>query len=507
MASTPDLGTSPAADTCGGELLPLSPYDSLKYHFGMLLGVDDFETEQAYHRAKMRLHNAWLHRQGVVWGFGVTVDNDRGEIRVKPGLALDAAGHELHLEADYCINVGEWLDENKKKDPDFNVDPASFSTHVVICFKACLNHQVPVMLEPCDTGGTGTAYSRVHETLDIRLLPNRAPDPVYPYHRLRLMFGLDKDNSLEQARFDELVALEAAKSITRDDQALLNTARTDREVLKRVKEIQELDFDQQAAEWLKAFHRFAALDEIDLRPATSEDGARQLLFPGDENDCLLLADVNELELTKTDTKWTLSGGKVELSVRPAHVATTTIQDLLCGHIGEILGSQTDARGPRIDPATVIFLTSTAIIFTSDKALAPASIQPIAFSVTWFEPAQGWSASTVTDAQYGGDETKTVKLELDSAVSGRVRLMVSGTGPAPLLGADLVPLAGAVGGPPASPHSGRDFVYMKDFVAAPAEPDLEEPGEEPSEETEGPIEEASVLATERKAPAKKRSSRK
>ena len=52
MASTPDLGTSPAADTCGGELLPLSPYDSLKYHFGMLLGVDDLNGA-AYHRAKI----------------------------------------------------------------------------------------------------------------------------------------------------------------------------------------------------------------------------------------------------------------------------------------------------------------------------------------------------------------------------------------------------------------------------------------------------------------------
>jgi hypothetical protein len=504
MVSTSDLGTSPAADICGGELLPLSPYDSLKYHFGMLLGVDDFETEQAYHRAKMRLHNAWLHRQGVVWGFGVSVNNDRGEIRVKPGLALDAAGHELHLEADYCINIGEWFAANKEKDPDFNLEPGSFSARVVICFKACLNHQVPALLEPCDTGGTGTAYSRVHETLDIRLLPNRAPDPVYPYHRLRLLFGLDAANPLGQARFDELIALEAAQSITRDEQALLNTARTDREVPKRIKEIQDLGADQQSAEWLKTFHRFAALDEIDLQPATSEDGARQLLCPGDEDDCLLLADVNELQLTKADSRWILSGGKVDLSVRPSHVATTTIQDLLCGQIGAMLESQTDAGGPRIDPASVNLQTSQDIMFTSDKALAGASVQPIAFSVTWFDPAQGWRSSNVNTASYGGDETKTVSLQLNSPISGRVRLMVSGTGAAPLLGADLVPLAGAVGGPPGGRHNGHDFVFMKDFVAGPAEPD---DSEKPSEEGEEAIEGASEMAAMSESRPKKRSSRK
>src|SRR6266550_6444194 len=203
MASMPDLATNLATDNGGSELLPLSPFSSLNYHFGMLLGVDDFETEQAYHRAKMWLHNAWLHREGVVWGFGVTVDDDRGEIRVKPGLALDAAGHELHLDAEYCINVGEWFDKHEK-DPDFNLVPNSFEARVVLCFRACLNRQVPALMEPCDNGGTGTAYSRVRETLEILLLPNRAPKRVYPYHRLRLMFGLAEPETLEQAKLDEL---------------------------------------------------------------------------------------------------------------------------------------------------------------------------------------------------------------------------------------------------------------------------------------------------------------
>src|ERR1044072_795977 len=108
MANTPAGATRFAAEG-GDELLPLSPFYALSYHFGMLLGVGDFETEQAYHRAKMRLHNAWLHRECVVWGFDVQLDlqleQPRGEARVLPGLALDAAWYDLQLEREAGVNV------------------------------------------------------------------------------------------------------------------------------------------------------------------------------------------------------------------------------------------------------------------------------------------------------------------------------------------------------------------------------------------------------------------
>src|ERR1700686_3193694 len=100
MASTPDLATCISSNGgSSGGLSPVNPFSALRYQFGMLLGVDDFETEQAYHRGKMRLHNSWLHGHGVVWGLGVSSDLPSGEIRVERGLALDAAGHELHLDA------------------------------------------------------------------------------------------------------------------------------------------------------------------------------------------------------------------------------------------------------------------------------------------------------------------------------------------------------------------------------------------------------------------------
>lgn len=428
MANTPDMG-----NCISGDLLSLSPYSALSYHFGMLLGVDDFETEQAYHRAKHRLHNAWLHREGVIWGFGVSINEDSGEVRVGPGLALDAAGHELHLEAEACLNVGKWFEKNQN-DPNLEAETTDDETkilkaHVVIRFKACLTRQVPAFMEPCNNAGTGTAYSRVFETIEILMLPGPAPVKTPPCHLLRLLFGL------------EAAQTDADGNVMPDDQ----------DVFDALTAIQGLGEADRPAALMKAFHRFAALDEINLKPAKSEDDARTLLFPGRDDEVVVLAELTDLVLKKDNGGWVLTGGAVDNSVRPSHVATTTIQDLLCGPAFGTLASSAADTGPRVDRDSIMFLTDKSIQFSVDKELQNSSVQTAAFSVSTFDAAQGWQVIKVNEAKYSGDEAKTVDLSLDGTLSGLVRLIVFGTGPTPLLGTDLAPLEG-----------GNDFVDMRDF---------------------------------------------
>ncbi|HEX3129370.1 MAG TPA: hypothetical protein VH394_18690, partial [Thermoanaerobaculia bacterium] len=189
------LGTDCGGGAAGG-MLPVEPFRSLRVHFGMLLGVDDLETLGAYPRGKTWLHNAWLHRDGVVWGLGVELDAQRGEIRVQPGLAMDRLGRELHLDTVMCVDVARWLEQHAR-DPELRLEElpdggVRFDAHVVIQFRSCLTRQVPALVEPCDgTGGT-TAYSRVFETADLFLRPGLAPAPAAPpYHRLRVLFALE----------------------------------------------------------------------------------------------------------------------------------------------------------------------------------------------------------------------------------------------------------------------------------------------------------------------------
>jgi len=386
---------------------PQSPFLALRYHFGMLLGVTDFDTEQAYHRGKIRLHNQWLHRQGVAWGFDVLLPKNEdgslmGEIRVRPGLAVDTLGRELHLEADACLNVAAWFEQHRN-DPGFQFleDAAqiSFDAHVVIRFKTCLTRQVPALAEPCEHSATSTAYSRVFETVEILLQPGKAPPRAEPYHRLRLLFGLDDPGV--------------------DPQGAIRTA--DQDVLDAPKD-------------LASFRRFAALDGIDLAPPEGAD------FP------VTLADITGITLTKNGDAKKLTAGQVDVSVRPAHVATSTIQELLCGSL-DLAGS------PRVVAGTVTFNAATnKVTFAVTEPLNPASVTTAQFAAT-FLTTTGWQSATIKAANFVG-ATNTVEVELDGAnplpqVNQTVRFIAKGSGPAPLLGANDVAF-----------NSGRDFVHMQ-----------------------------------------------
>jgi hypothetical protein len=174
--------------------LPLDfadPFTALRFHFGMLLGVADFDAGQAYHRGKMRLHNAWLHGPGAVWGLEVTADAKSGDVRVAPGLALDEPGHELHLDASACMHVGSWYGKHAT-DPD--VIPAvtqvaggvTFDAYVIARFRACLTREVPALAEPCEGSNTDTAFSRVSETIELEFHAGHPEVPTaVPFERLR----------------------------------------------------------------------------------------------------------------------------------------------------------------------------------------------------------------------------------------------------------------------------------------------------------------------------------
>ena len=398
MSDTPDFANCAPAQPVDGAA---APYTSLNYHFGMLLGVTDFETEQAYHRAKLRQHNAWQHGAGAIWGLGVTLDIARGEVQVEPGLAVDGWGRELHLDAEACLSVPAWFGAHSK-DAGFTFTETAtqitFDAHVVARFKACLTRQVPALAEPCDGSGTSTAYSRVFETVELLLLPGKAPARDLHYHRLRLLFGLE----------DPSIDTTIGKIVAADQQVL------------------------DAPKDLDSFRRFAALDEIDLQP------------PGDQADfSVTLADIAGIALNKAASGLTLAGGTVDQTVRPTHVSTFTIEELLVGEPGP-------AGGPQVKPGTVKIDEGAKTITMQVAAdLSPSSVTKDAFSFTQFDEPGGWTARSISTAAYDAP-SRTITLTYAGTLGGKLaRLVATATGPAPILGANLVPL-----------NNGRDFVHMQ-----------------------------------------------
>lgn len=464
--------TNDAGGSSMSGLLPVDPYRSLYVHFGMLLGVDDFATVDAYHRGKMWLHSAWLHREGAVWGLRVSLDYETGEIRVGSGLAIDALGRELHLDIDACLNVGRWYEEHKDdaelqaivtEDPDGSVH---FDAHVVIQFKGCLARQVPALSEPCDGSGATTAYSRVVETVELLLIPGPAPQwretpGLLPYHRLRLLFGLED-------------AIEEDSEVIASDQA----------VLDRRDAILALPVEQQPAAYLDAFRDFSALDEMDLKPDNGEEGDLYSRFPRSDPAPLPLADITGIGLAPIDSGWVLTSNEPDNTVRPVHVATSTIQELLCGPmcrcegageggggIAETISSDTptgssegvpplsDAGGPRVDPKSVESKGEKIEFKIIGRPLRKASVDARGVSVSSFQVNDGWIEEDIQTVSYDTNK-KSVRVQLKDAPEGNlVRLIVKGTGPFPFLGTNSVPLAGAAGGAPGTAFDGNDFVSM------------------------------------------------
>ncbi len=434
-----DGTTASAADA----LLPSAPFTALQYHFGMLLGVDDLETAQAYPRGKIRLHNAWLHRAGVVWGLDVRF-NARRELSVTPGLALDAAGRELHLDATACVDLGRWYAAHAD-DPDFTFADAPngqrFDAHVVAKFRACPSRPVPSIADPCAGSERDTAYSRVTESVELLLRPGPAPTKDRGYHRLRTLFALEPDTP-----------------------ALA-------EVQARRATILALSSGEQPAAYLAAFREFAALDEIDLRPQADDTGAVASIVPEDPTD-VVLADVAGIIVRQGANGWAVADPlpAPNVRVRHAHVATATIQELLCGPLFAAAGSDgapapapppvPDAGGPRVDPASVRITGRRKILMSVNRPLDRESVRPAQFSVTGYTRSEGWRTLDLTDASPDAAGTLvTIDLKETMTTGSTIRLIARGTGPTPLLGADLVPLAGTLADPPSGPHDGRDVVLM------------------------------------------------
>lgn len=463
--------TSTTAATAGQAdgILPVDPFTALQIHFGMLLGVDDLETLAANPRGKTRLHNAWLHREGIVWGLGLTLKAAAGEVQVDAGLALDAAGHELHLDAASCVSLPAWFEAHKAEfDPP--VVPAAdgsvtFDAHVVARFKACLTRQVPAITDPCGPNAADTAYSRALETIELLLRPLASTPKPLPYHRLRLLFDLD----------DPLVV----GGVTNPGDAVIVARRDDIRSNHPIEDQPRL--------YLAAFREYAALDTIDLRPATTSDGVLTL-FPEDSSTEVLLADVLGVKLLPApgaSPPWTLAAAPaptptIVTNVRPSHVATATIQELLCGPLfgnggggggaggggdggggGGGGGTTTDAGGPRVIPDSVqLAADKRSVTLKVTGPLAPASLDEDAFSVTGFDEDDGWSDVSIANVKVSGGGADTVTIALKERPTGSlVRLVARGRGPAPVLGVvgtARIPLAGVVGGPPGTKDDGHDF---------------------------------------------------
>jgi hypothetical protein len=346
-----------------------------------------------------------------------------------------------------CVNIADWFEQRRPE--DLEVDPDGdggivFTVHVELCHDSCLDRPVPSISEPCDDASLDTAYSRANERGLPRIVAGPAPDePPTWYPRLLQFFGF-------AAVTDPLVTEAHAAIAAAGDP--LTTATT----------------------CLAWFRVLAAEDTMELAPDDGAVGWGKVAGDG----CVPLA---ELRVHLDSDRHVVVDGDdpstVDNHVRPSHVRTRTIQELLCPHGpvpiegdappgGEEGGPGGSEEGggapegggvggpPQILTDASIEGQTVTVRFT--RPLASPTVAANAFAVSVLR-TDGWHEVTVRTATLD-DDGVTVRLGLTGAPRARpVRIVARGSGPTPLLGADRAPLSGVVGDPPVA--HGSDGAVM------------------------------------------------
>ncbi len=424
--------TSEQTCSCGAcAELAVNPFEALRVSYGMLLGEDDFRVLMGNPRGKQMLGSSWLHGAGVVWGYDVCMDG-LATVRVSPGLAVDGLGREVAQAATACLDLRGWLREHDS--PPNQDEPGTRTVHgcVVAEFDCCTSRPVPTLASPCDVNRKQDDDSRVTETARVALRTGCCPPRWHPYHRVRVLLGLDQ--------------------VGDDDRA-------GEEALETRSRVAEAPDDRRAHEFLREFRRLAALDNAGLRAAAEPGTSELTLFPALDADAAVTLACLAIHVRDADGCTTIENVDIELGCRTALLPTATIQELTCALAPGVIGDVTDedAGGPRVLAADVTWSADGRTFTIPVSAeLNPGSVRR-AVSITSLS-RRGWMDESI-DAVRFDSRGQAIVVELaDRPANALVRLIVKGTGSTPVYGASPpVPLAGVWGGPPGAATDGHDAV--------------------------------------------------
>jgi hypothetical protein len=289
---------------------------------------------------------------------------------------------------------------------------------------------VPTLADPCDITRKHDDFSRVIETSKLALRRGECPCPEAPYHRTRVLLGIDEPG-MQDPPGDE--ALAARRCVA------------------------EMPLAERPAALLAEFRRMSVLDSAFLRPA-SQNGCEPL-FPVLPVCAPVVLACLEIKIKRQDDCTEVECVQIDTCCRRALLPTATIQELLCGLAPGLIepdGATDDAGGPRICRESVKWSAGGSKVGFSVTAPLNESTVRDAVRITSLRD-RGWVDEDVIGVRFYDDNNVEVELA-DPPAYEIVRLIVKGTGPVPAFGADPpLPLAGFEGGPPCTADDGRDAV--------------------------------------------------
>jgi hypothetical protein len=215
----------------------LSPDQRVNYAYGMVLGVDEFLTEQQHRLEKGYLHERALHGYGTVYGLHVTTDkalDDPNDVQVKvsTGMLIDQYGREAVITCDQCARLGAWLAAQEQASPgsvaSHRDQSGELVVYVVARYASCLDALVPLPGTPCSSSAQSSVASRIRDAWDVDLTFDLPPMPRWDADRrlarllgsVEIVAGLPQNESSEKAIIAAVRALPAQVADGPDDLSL-----------------------------------------------------------------------------------------------------------------------------------------------------------------------------------------------------------------------------------------------------------------------------------------------
>lgn len=146
------------------------PARHVNFNVGMVLGVDDYRQEFAYHSAR----DKWIVREflgyGTLSGLAVTVESDANgpRVRVTPGAAAAPSGQLICVGREQCGSLNPWLQRpeviaklHTLTDGTADPDHTTLTLFLTLCYVDCAVADVPIPGEPCRSDENLMAPSRI----------------------------------------------------------------------------------------------------------------------------------------------------------------------------------------------------------------------------------------------------------------------------------------------------------------------------------------------------------
>lgn len=167
--------------------------DRVHYATGVLLGAEDFQAEQDYHRGRLARALAYAMGHGTLAGLEVVhepAQTARAErLVVAPGLAIDRIGRLIEVARPRCLKLDEWylaqspqlLRQAWHDTGNLWTDsPSGVAADLFIRFAACERGKTPAFATEAFDSFDSVTAARVRDGFEIELILRQESSPALP---------------------------------------------------------------------------------------------------------------------------------------------------------------------------------------------------------------------------------------------------------------------------------------------------------------------------------------